>query len=244
MNIAIIDDLKSDRKIVYKYLYTYFSRHCIGLPLSIRTFESGEAFLCLFAENSFDLIFIDYYMSGMSGLDTAHAIRAVDTSAVIIFTTASRDYAVDGYKVKASGYIVKPFTYGDFSEVLSIIDLQKIKDRQFIEITNGYEKVKILIKDIIFCDISGHYVQVHTGSLGIQRSRMTFACLVRLLEPYPEFLVCYRGCLINMNQIHHIDNFIFFMNGGERIPLRKKEHHEILKIYSKFLFEKVREQYP
>lgn len=243
MNIAIIDDLNTDRKTITKYLHTYFSKHYSGISLSIHTFESGEAFLRVFRQDSFDFIFIDYYMDGMSGLDTARAVRAVDSGVVLIFTTASRDYAVDSYKVKASGYLVKPIIFGDFSEILSLIDLHQIRSRRFIEIINGYDKVKILLKDIIFCDISGHYVQIHTESFGLQRTRMTFSELVRLLKVYREFLVCYRGCLINMNQVHHIDDFTFFMNGGERIPLRKKEQHEILDAYSRFLFEKAREQY-
>ncbi len=242
MKIAVIDDISTDIELTSKHIHTYFVKHCIDMPFAIETFQSGEEFLKVFKRNSYDIIFVDYYMDGLSGLDTAFAIRQLDRSAKIIFTTASRDYAIDSYKVQASGYLVKPISYENFSEILSLIDLKKIKEKSFIQITSGYHTVKIPLSDIIYCDISGHYVQIHTMNLGIQRSRMTFDKLKTMLMPFPEFLLCYRGCIINMNHIDHISDLIFFLDNGERIPLCKKQHNEILKNYSEFLFDKVRNQ--
>ncbi|MCI8407755.1 MAG: response regulator transcription factor [Lachnospiraceae bacterium] len=240
MKIAIVDDLNKDIEIISNYLNTYFSKHCMNMPISIYTFQSGEELLYDFKRDAFDFIFIDYYMNGMSGLDTTFAIRKLDPLVSIIFTTASRDYAVDSYKIRASGYLVKPITYEDFSETLSLIDLKKIREQHFIQIKSGYELIKIPLNDIIYCDISGHYVQIHTTNLGIPRSRMTFQTLTNMLSPYPEFLLCYRGCIINMNNIDHTDDLTFIMNNKERIPLPKNQQNEILKAYSEFLFDKVR----
>lgn len=242
MKIAILDDLETDAELISKYIKTYFSCHCINMPLSIHIFPDGEKLLFNFKQDLFDFIFIDYYMNGISGLDTAFAIRKLDQAVIIIFTTASRDFAVDSYKIRASGYLVKPISYEDFSETMSLVDLKKIKEQHFIQIKNGYEQIKIPLNDIIYCDISGHYVQIHTMNLGLQRSRMPFSSLSRMLEPYSEFLPCYRGCIINMNCIDHMDDFTFVMNSKERIPLSRKQHAEILKIYSEFLFHKVRTQ--
>lgn len=242
MKIAVIDDIRTDIELTSKYMHTYFVKHCINMPFVIDTFQSGEEFLKVFKRDSYDLVFLDYYMGGLSGLDTAFAIRQQDRSIKIIFTTASRDYAIDSYKVQASGYLVKPISYENFSEIMSLIDFKKIKEQFFIQITSGYHTVKIPLSDIIYCDISGHYVQIHTMNLGIQRSRMTFDMLKTKLMPYPEFLLCYRGCIINMNHIDHISDLIFFLDNGERIPLCKKQHKEILKNYSEYLFDKVRNQ--
>lgn len=242
MNIAIIEDLKRDSLIITQYLQRYFSTQCCSLPLSIKTFENGESFLSTFIRGSYDFIFIDYYMERMSGMETARHIRKTDSEVILIFTTASRDFAIDAYKVKASGYLVKPFSYDELAEILSLIDLKQMKERQSITITSGYEQIQILINDIIYCDISGHYVQIHTNNRGLLRTRMTFSEISSLLEPYPEFLLCFRGCLINMNQVDHIDNLIFFMKDGARIPLRKKEQDKIMKVYADFIFEKVRDK--
>lgn len=240
MNIAIIDDCTADCELIAKYIREYLAGHSIALPASIRTFRSGENFLQSFVQNSYDIIFVDYYMNSLSGLDTAHIIRQRDRTAIIIFTTASRDFAIESYKVKASGYLVKPISYDDFSGLLSLLDIKKLKDRQFIEITSGYDTVRIPLNNIVYCDISGHYVQIHTSSFGICRSRMTFMELCNILNQYSEFLICYRGCIVNMNHIDHMDDLTFFMDCGEHIYLNRKNHNEVLKIYYEFLFDKVR----
>lgn len=242
MRIAIVEDCEQDAEIISEYLNTYFACQCINMPLSIRRFQKGEDLLSVLKRNEFDFIFIDYYMSGISGLDTASAIRKVDSAVIIIFTTASRDFAIDGYKIRASGYLVKPISYEEFSETMSLIDLQKIKEQRFIQLKSGYELIKIPLKDIIYCDILGHYVQIHTMRLGLLRSRISFRALSRMLSPYSEFLPCYRGCIINMNYIDHVDDFDFVMNNKERIPLPRKQQTELLNAYSEFLFDKVRTQ--
>lgn len=240
MNIAIIDDCTADCELIAKYIREYLAGHSIDLPASIRTFESGENFLHNFIQNFYDIIFVDYYMNSLSGLDTAHIIRQTDRTALIIFTTASRDFAIESYGVKASGYLVKPISYEDFSGLLSMLDIKKLKNRQFIEITSGYDTVRIPLNNITYCDISGHYVQIHTLSFGICRSRMTFMALCNILNQYSEFLICYRGCIVNMNHIDHMDDLTFFMDCGERIYLNRKNHNEVLKVYYEFLFDKVR----
>lgn len=241
MNIAIIDDLKADRETTSQLILDFFEEQKAALPNSIHAFESGEAFLNTFADNLFDLIFIDYYLGTMSGLDIAYAVREAGCEAVMIFTTASPDFAIDCYKVRASGYLVKPISQKDFSEILSITSLFKKGPAQFIEVTSRSRKIRLLLKDIIYCDIEGHYVQIHTKHLGIQTSRMTFAQLKSLLMPHPEFILCYRGSIINMDYVDHIEEIDFYLDTGERIPFRKKERNEIIKAYTEFLFNKVRE---
>lgn len=242
MNIAIIDDSVIDQKITSDYLHTYFSLHFTDIPYSIHLYLSGADFLDSFTRHSYDLIFIDYYMDTLSGLETAKMIRSTDTQVLLFFTTFSCDHAIECYKVKASGYLVKPFSYDDFAELITLNDIEQFRERQFIEVMNGMDKVKILIRDIIYCDISGHYTQIHTKDNGIKRIRMTFSRLLQLLVPYPEFFSCYRGCVINMNHIIRIDDLNFLMHGGERIPFRKKDQAMIMDTYSEFLFDKVRSE--
>lgn len=245
MRIAIIEDMPSDSEIIKMHLSTYFTKVSADNLLSIQTYESGESFLQTFIPNSFDLIFIDYYLKeSLSGLETAYAIRMTDSTVSLIFVSVSSDFAVESYKTKASGYLVKPVTFQHLSELLSLIDFKSIRDKRYIEIVNGYHSVKIPLKDIIYCDNSGHYIQIHTNSMGLQRSRMSFARLCEMLSPYPEFILCYRGCLINLNHVSNMDKLVFFMDCGERIPFRKKDYHKMMDEYSKFLFDKVRKEKP
>lgn len=239
MKIAIIDDKEDDLQLIKTYILKYFTENYSKFPLNISLFLSGEAFLPEFYESSFDIIFIDHYMKNLSGLETARIIRQSDSSALLIFITASRDYAVDSYRVRACGYLVKPVSYDAFYETMSMNAQSCLKKLQFVEFKSSSGSVRVFLKDIIYCDISGHYAQIHTFDKTI-RIRITFSKMADALKPYPDFLLCYRGCLVNMRQIMCIENMAFLMAGGERIPFRKKEQNDIMKTYSCYLFEKVR----
>lgn len=240
LNIAILDDAAADRDKASSCLLNYFSSHPAISGVSIYEFESGEAFLQAFTPRFYQFILIDCYMDGISGLETAKLIRKSDKHAILIFITASRDYAIDGYKVQASGYLTKPFTYDALEEIMTLIDINKLRDEEFIQLDAGSCPVRILLHDIIYCDIAGHYVQVHTRSTEVLRFRMAFAKLSSMLKPFEHFLFCYRGCIVNMNHIFRVEQLDFIMANGDRIPFRKKDQALIMAAYTEFLFKKVR----
>ncbi len=240
MRIAIIDDSADDRTAIANYLHQYF--HEISCPEAavIEKFETGEQFAAHFAEGAYELILIDYFMHTMNGLDTARMIRRLDSFVSIIFITASRDYAIDCYKVRASDYIVKPVTYAQISETMSLIDLNMLLEKQCIQITCGREQLKIFLKDIIYCDASGHYVQIHAKGFPTLRSRISFEKFIKALLPYPQFLLCYRGCLVNMDHMVRIENLDFVTSEGEHIPIRQKDCGRLSQTYYNYIFSKVR----
>ena len=88
MNIAIIDDLKTDSDRLVELINTYMEQH----RLQCRTmdlFSSGEAFLVTFTAGKYHLIFLDIYMDGITGMETAKRIRQTDHDCRIIFITTS-----------------------------------------------------------------------------------------------------------------------------------------------------------
>lgn len=240
MKIAIIDDLENDCLVIAEYLRRYFQEVSCPEPVVIERFEDGEQFIRLFAEGSYELILIDYFMKAMNGLDTAKYIRQEDPHVFIIFITASRDFAIDCYKVRAADYIVKPPTYARIKESMSLINLSSLRDKQCVQINCGREQVKLFLRDIIYCDAAGHYVQIHARGFKLLRSRVSFSEFIRELAPYPQFLLCYRGCLVNMDQISRIENLDFLTSEGERIPIRQKEYARLTKTYYDYIFSKVR----
>lgn len=240
MKIAIIDDIPTDRRMAAEFVQDYFTQSGISLPVRISMYETGEAFLAQFVPCDYHIIFIDYYLDRLSGMDVARSIRKEDSSVILIFITASRDFAVEGYKVKASGYLVKPLSYAGVSEILSLIDLRRLRKEQAVELNNGCDTIKVMLGDIVYCDISGHYVQFHMVGGGLRRVRMPFRELAGRLAPYREFLLCYRGCIINLDMVHKVEDFAFLMAGGERVPFRRREYQKMLQMYSDYMFEKAR----
>lgn len=240
MKIAIIDDMESDSMILAKYLRRYFQENSDSEPVVIEWFEDGEQFVRLFEEGAYELIMVDYFLKVMNGLETARYIRQSDALVPIIFITASRDFAIDCYKVRAADYIVKPLVYAQIKEAMSLINLRSLRDGQCIRILCGREQVKLFLKDIIYCDASGHYVQVHAMGCKVLRTRVPFSQFIQKLAMYSQFLLCYKGCLVNMDQMAGIEKSDFVTSEGERIPIRQKEYKRLAKTYYDYIFTKVR----
>lgn len=236
MNIAIVDDLQMDRQI----LQGFISRYCLEnrICFSSREFESGEALLTVFEQKKFDVIFLDIYMNGIDGIETAQRIRKIDDSCLLIFTTTSRQHAVKSYRVRAFDYIVKPYDYAQFEEVMGLLKNALMKWANYIEVKEGRTTIKILLRDIIYTDYNNHYIQIHTKERMI-KTYMNFSSFSQMLEPYKNFMCCYRNCMINMDQVGSIDARDFVMKNGERVPIAKLKRTEIRQQFADYMFHKL-----
>ena len=110
IHIALIDDNPTDIDIGKQYLKAYFKGRCdaANMEINVTSYMDGPSFLADFRPGDFDLILLDIYMPQMEGTDVAKEIRKLDEGVKIIFLTTSREHALEGYKVFASGYILKP----------------------------------------------------------------------------------------------------------------------------------------
>ena len=162
---------------------------------------------------------------------------AVGDDCSIVFTTTSRDFAVDGYRVRATGYLVKPYPYEDLSTLLL---MDSPKEQPFIELPLGTSGVKLLLSHILWCESRGHYVQVHTTGNGNMTVRMSFSDFTALLLPYPQFLVCFRGCLVNLEQVKSFNRTDFILHDGTKVPIRQRDSAIAVRAYAEYQFQKAR----
>ena len=90
LRIAITDDLNSEREKLSSAIVAPFEK--VGLEISnIDEYTSGEGLLKQFSAGKYDLIFLDIYMGGMSGVETAKRIRAIDKNVMLVFVTTSTE---------------------------------------------------------------------------------------------------------------------------------------------------------
>lgn len=238
MRTAIIDDLAICREEIKDCLCRYLEEYYGGEVPAIEEFESGEAFLSCFTPETYDLIFIDQYMDGLSGIETAKKIREQDSFVALVFVTTSLAHAVDSYGVRACGYLVKPYTYEEFERTMELAQLSKVRNARFICV----EQSKILLRDILWCGQDDHYVEIHTGKRGLLRFRIPFGEFGRLLDPYPQFLTCYKSCMVNMERAERIDGLDFLMDTGERVPFSKRDRKRIQEQFDAYTFRREREE--
>lgn len=232
---AIVDDLKQERDLLKSYLEKYCQENNLFIQLSI--FSSGEELLKDYTEK-YDLIFLDIYMSGLTGLETAKKIRERDKNCLLIFSTTSPDFAIKSFRVRAFDYLLKPYNFTQFTEVMLLAEKSLKISTRFIEVKESREMVKIFLRDIIYVDYSNHYVQIHTKERLI-KTYMYFADFALLVAKYPQFLHCYRNCLVNMEYITALQDNDFALSTGESLPINRTKKVEIKQLYANYAFKKL-----
>lgn len=237
MRIAVIDDLIQCREDLRNCMFHYLNDHYAGETPVMEDFACGEDFLSVFMPEMWDIIFIDQYMAGLSGIETAREIRKKDKLVSLVFVTTSQSHAVESYEVRACGYLVKPFDYSIFEQTMSLAGLSKIRAARFICI----EQEKILLREIIWCDKTNHYIQIHTDKRGILRFRLSFGELAKLLAPYTQFLTCYKGCIVNAERTERMEEEDFVMDTGVKIPFARREKKKLESMFCSYLFQRERE---
>ena len=110
MRIAIVDDEEEVREAARRYLAKmlarYWSKETAVVQLDL--FDSAEALLEGFDQQSYDLVLLDICMPGLDGMEAARRLRAESADIGIIFLTTSEEYLMEGYRVFADGYFLKP----------------------------------------------------------------------------------------------------------------------------------------
>ena len=236
MNIGICDDLCSDLALLEEYILLYMNTHNIDCTIS--KFENGDNLLADLKYNQYDILFLDIYMQGKNGIEIARTIRAAGLECIIIFTTASPDYALDGFEVGAVHYLIKPLNYENVESGLARCNQIFAQSRQYIEVKSRRTIFRILLKDLIFAEVYSNTLLIHTVSTEVK----TYVSLDEFMKllPAENFLRCHRSYVVNMNFIASQDDSDFVLKNGVRIPIPKKDRQLMRQKYSDYLFRRVR----
>ena len=183
-----------------------------------------------------DLIFLDIQMPSISGIDF---YKSLETDAMVIFTTAYSEYAVEGFNLNAIDFLLKPFTQERFNQaVAKAYDYHNHlnnddKARQpFLFIRADYSLIKININDIIYLEGLNDYVKFHLENQKPIIARMTLKMLVDRL-PSAEFIRAHRSYIVPIKKISYIRNRIIHLNENDKdieIPIRKSYEDDVLSV--------------
>lgn len=240
MHIAIIDDLSFDGEALCASLEQWAREKQILLLPPPVLFESGEAFLSTFSEGLYDIIFLDIYMDGMTGMETARKIRELDRACRLIFTTATADFAVDSYEVDSSYYLVKPFGYDKLCRALERCGAALMEQEQWIAVPGQAGGQRLFPGRIAYTEYGSRRVLVHYQdgeTLSIPMSQGAFAAL---LLKYPYFCDCMKGILVSFKAVDKLLEDHFLLKSGEKIPISRLKYREVREQFLEFSYAHVR----
>ena len=221
-----------DEPLALRQLKSYIERtEQLELVASCRSAVEAQGVL---QSEKVDLLFVDINMPDLNGLDF---VRSLDGNYYIIFTTAHPKHALEGFKLNAIDYLLKPFAYEEFmkatQKVISLVDLverchaaesavaqneAESSDMEFISVKADYKTQLVKISDIVYLESAGEYVRLHIeGSHSI-----TTLFRLKNMEtslPSDSFLRVHRSYIVNLKRISSYTKGRIFLDNGEYVPL-------------------------
>lgn len=223
IHIAVVEDEPKELELISAYIRQFSTEQQIEIKTT--RFSDGIGIISPY-RGDYDVIMLDIQMRYMDGLTAAQKIREKDENVIIIFITNLAQYAIKGYSVRATNFLLKPVSYFAFSEELKNV-LAKISMQQrhtiMLHTEDGITKVNIT--DIIFIESAGRVLKLHSRQ-GEFRLNESLTDLEKSLND-PRFFRCHRGCLVNLFFVERVKNNDILI-GGIWVPLSryKKEEFE------------------
>lgn len=234
MHIAICDDSNFDIDLLKEFLENYFLDNPI--EYIIDDFNSGTSLIYEIQDGkNYDVVFLDIiYMDEALGIDIARKLRNMGFNGNIIFTTGTERFAIDGYDVNATDYLLKPYGYDKLCRAMNKVvgsygaNVLRIRHRNSI--------VRINYKDILFIESNNSKCIVHI------KDGSTYNMYKKLDEIENDlndirFLRCHQSYLVNMDYIKKADKQFELVN-GDIVNIRQRMLKKIKDQYYEYIERK------
>lgn len=240
LNISICDDRQEQLAKIHTAALEYFKSHS-EWTIQINCFDNSLLFLeSLEKTGGCDIALLDICMPGILGTEVAKEIRKRRDKTEIIFLTTSDEYAIDAFALKATHYLMKPFTQQQFDEAM---------DRAMLRFADGLLKTIVIkpegggaqavdINEILYIESRGHLLTVYTKNGSCTEGQRSLARLLEELEKQSpsQFISPYKGFIVNQKAIKTIEKEQIILRSGHRIPIPKRGFRELQNNYFDYMF--------
>lgn len=234
LKIVICDDTPEEMLTVIHCTETFFSRK--GIDYQLDTFSSADDLLK--SNNLYDLYLLDVLMPGMTGIEMAEKLNTADSTPVIVFITSSLESAIDGYRVNASGFILKPVSQENFDETMERITAQKLTQKQeSLSVIHNRVPVKIPLSRIQYFENKLHRVSIVMADNEIITVNLKLSQIQEMLQNESAFLRCHQSYIVNLNYVSNIEDVCFSMQGKQLIPISRNYYKECKNKYYHYRLE-------
>ena len=203
------------------------------IKFELTSIKTGISFLSSYKKR-YDLIFISIELPDINGIQATRELRKIDQDTFLILLSNVSHYALDGYELEASDYILKPIKYQNFERKLSRI-LKKIilKNDESILINLGNKKKVININEIKYVEIMSHDIMIHLDK-EIVKTTGVLTKFEKTLNN-PKFKRCSACALINLSYIDEIKGNDIKLITGEIIRIGRTKKKEFIKELNAYL---------
>ena len=210
----------------------------------VDTFDNALSAISTINEKNIDVLFLDINMPMITGLEFS---KTIPPSTRIIFTTAYNQYAVEGFRLNALDYLLKPINYIEFLQAANKAqEWFKLKNNENNEtdtgttatsifIKSGYRMEKIQFEDILYIENQKDYVKFHLENIKEPVSSLMSMQSLEEKLPDKQFMRVHRSFIVNLDKIKTIErNCIVF--GKEYIPVSESYKSKFQDFVNKHFF--------
>ena len=232
MNLSCI--VIDDEPLAVRQMESYIAR--IPFLTHLKSFDNAvDARQWLAEANSVDVIFVDINMPELTGVDF---VRGLENHHLIIFTTAYSEYAVEGFKLDAIDYLLKPFNFATFERAAnkahSVAELLALRneanaeqnipiseqsaDRECISIRADHKTTLVRYSNIIYLESAGEYIRLHLAD----GTKLVTLFRMKNMEtelPAERFIRVHRSYIVNTEHITGYTKGRVFLTGEEYVPI-------------------------
>lgn len=239
LRVAIVENEED----VAKKDVLLLERYAKEKNISLETETFLNAFNFLESKKDFDVVLMDIDMPGINGMQAAEELRKTNKNIDIIFTTNLPQFAVDGYKVQAIDFVVKPITFTNLSFAMDKIREKKGNAENgtfFLKIGGGVRRFNN--SDIIYFEMSGHSLIIHKENEEPFKMRGALKVIEKSLNP-EVFAKINSGIIINLSKVVSFEEGIVLLEDGSRLPISRSHKKEFATKLTRFYgnnFEEIR----
>jgi len=232
VRIGICDDSAEDIRQLSEKLHGY------DISFEISTYTDGESLLedCMEQKIIFDIIFLDIYMPGLNGIQTASRIRIEMKDVIIVFASSSNEYYPEAFDVFAFSYLLKPTNQTKLYRVLdqAVADIAKDR-RRHISFSYKGTSYRLACRSVMYIESSNKIINFYMADKTVLQC---YAKLDDILKQLPEdsFIRCHQSYIVNIFYVNEMTESHFRIDPESVISISKKYQKESKDKYFKYLF--------
>lgn len=234
LNLAICDDLPEERKALLALLEQ------APIATNCTQFGSSEELLEAFRPGKFDLLLMDIYMDGMTGVEAVQKIREMDKAIPIAFTTTSTDHTLESYRLSVLKYLEKPVQQKEIDDLLHLVKLQKDSAPRLAIQQNGKTQ-KLPLSELMVLEQQGHHVVLSLKGGSTIQLYGKLSDLLPQLDGQP-FFCPHKSYCVNLAFVRGINEEYqcYDMADGKKVPISRSNRARARRAWEDFLFARTR----
>lgn len=231
--IALCDDEIEELNTVEGFLRSYCGENGES-EFIVRRFESAEELLDIMGRGDYvpDLLLMDIYMPGKTGIETAKKLREMGNSSRIIFLTTSREHALEAFSVNAVQYLVKPISpnmlYSALNEVFAA--LRNEASGYLLFQTDSHVR-RVAVSDIIYCEAQRKKQCIYLTDGECITLHMTMKKLCEVMTAYREFTKVGASYIVNLEHIERMSTSILCLDNKKEVYLPRGSYKVLREKY-------------